>query len=594
MKKQRVNRGKGFSLKWGLAAIILTCWVLPILVIMVTVGYYSNTQMQSQIAETLTNSTAAAVKLVQSSLNSAMDASRAASYDPAVKSAYAEYRTSGDHIALYDSVVTYLSRQYRYNDAFSCTMLYFMDAPEVIYYTNNNANKDGYANVRQFQDAAAPAAAARLKELETRIGFLYAGDRLYMLRNIVDSSFTPYAAIIMEIDSEVLFSGLRSILWLEAAQVRLEDAAVRLAGDDTAMLSSPENAEERNGVRYEFTKDAVLLEWQGKLDHIGLSCLMRVDREPLMDRLSVLNDLMLPITLMVIPLLVLFIWAFYRYVTKPVRHMVEAAERIEQGDRGYQMEAMPESREFRYLVTRFNSMSASMKEQFEKSYNEQLALQDARMKALQSQINPHFLNNTLEIINWEARMAGNVNVSRMIEALSTMLTAATARGGKSTAHLSEELAFVDAYLYIISVRMGARLTVEKYIDEELLPLPVPRLIMQPVVENAVEHGIANRPSGRLIIRVYGRQGWLYLEVENDGVLQPEDKAAIERLLAWDGSTEDGAARSTQLGIRNVNHRLKLLFSGEAGLSIVQTPEGNTLARILLPINEEAPLQTPPG
>ncbi len=578
-KQHERGYGKGFSLKWGLVAIALTCWVLPILVIMLTVGYYSNSQIRTQIADTVTTGAAAAVKLVESSLLGAMGASRSASYDPAVKNAYAEYIADGDEVALYDAVMTYLSRQYHYNDAFSCTMLYFVNAPDTVYYTNSTANKDGYTSVRRFKENAAAICYKRLETLGTKINFLYTGDRLYMLRNIVDERFTPFAAIVMEIDADVLFSGFKSIVWLEAASVQIGETSIPLVGEPSA----PESASQANGVYYAFEESAVALLSRSRLENDVLTCVMRVDSAPLTDRLSVLTNMILPMTLLVIPLLALFIWAFYRYVSRPVNQMVDAAERIEHGERGYQMETMPESREFRYLVRRFNSMSASMKEQFERSYNEQLALQDARMKALQSQINPHFLNNTLEIINWEARMAGNVNVSRMIEALSTMLAAATARGGKSTAHLSEELAFVDAYLYIISVRMGSRLTVKKEIDETLLPLPVPRLIMQPVVENAVEHGIANRPTGMLTLRVYRQDDRLCLEVENDAPLRPEDKESIERLLGWDGSTED-KLKSTQLGIRNVNHRLKLLFSEAAGLTIAQTPGMSTVAKIVLPID----------
>ena len=82
------------------------------------------------------------------------------------------------------------------------------------------------------------------------------------------------------------------------------------------------------------------------------------------------------------------------------------------------------------------------------------AAQRAQIKALQSQINPHFLNNTLEIINWEARIEGNDRVSAMIEALSTMLNAALDRDGRTQIPLKEELGYVEAYLYIIRERLG--------------------------------------------------------------------------------------------------------------------------------------------
>ena len=220
--------------------------------------------------------------------------------------------------------------------------------------------------------------------------------------------------------------------------------------------------------------------------------------------------------LFTVPLMALVIWIFYRFISKPISAMIEASQKIESGEIGYQIQPLPDSNEFNYLTERFNSMSHQLKVQFERSYQEQIALQDARIKALQSQIDPHFLNNTLETINWEARISGDEKVSNMIEALSTMLSAATARGGETMISLAEELTYVNAYLYIISVRFGKRLSVKKEIDETLLGEKVPRLVMQPIVENAIEHGIAPHRNGDLILRIYRQEEKIVMEVENSG------------------------------------------------------------------------------
>ena len=204
------------------------------------------------------------------------------------------------------------------------------------------------------------------------------------------------------------------------------------------------------------------------------------------------------------------------------------------------------------------------------------------MKALQSQISPHFLNNTLEIINWEARMANNEKACRMIEALSTMLDAAMARGGSSVVTISEELRYVDAYLYILSERYGERLRVDKQIDETLLDQLVPRLILQPIVENAMEHGIEKRANGAITLRIFAKKH-LYLEVENDGSMTQQDRENIKTLLDWDGASEEEENRPGRIGIRNVNRRLKILYGGEFGLSIEEIAPGCILARITLPL-----------
>jgi two-component system sensor histidine kinase YesM len=196
------------------------------------------------------------------------------------------------------------------------------------------------------------------------------------------------------------------------------------------------------------------------------------------------------------------------------------------------------------------------------------------------------LNNTLEIINWEARMNGDVAVSRMIEALSTMLTAATDRDGKANVQLREELEYVDAYLYIISVRLGKRLTVSRDIDSELLDVMVPRLILQPIVENAVEHGVSPRMQGSIALRVYRNHDDLVLEVENDGEMSSRDIETVERLLHWDGQSEQPSVNSARLGIRNVNQRLKILYKERCGFTIEPTEGGRTLARVVIGLSAD--------
>lgn len=132
-----------------------------------------------------------------------------------------------------------------------------------------------------------------------------------------------------------------------------------------------------------------------------------------------------------------------------------AAKKIEEGNFGTHLDADDlASAEFGYLSDSFNNMSDKLQYQFERIYKEELALRDARIMALQSQINPHFFSNTLEIINWEARLSGNIKVCKMIEALSTMLSAAMDRNARPLVHLSEEAMYVDSYLYIIRERLS--------------------------------------------------------------------------------------------------------------------------------------------
>lgn len=286
--------------------------------------------------------------------------------------------------------------------------------------------------------------------------------------------------------------------------------------------------------------------------------------------------------LLAVPTLLFVIWMFNRSVTVPINALVNASEHVQAGERGFQISELPNSLELVRLSEHFNSMSRELKNQFEHSYTEQLALQDARIKALRSQINPHFLNNTLEVIAWEARMSKDDKVSRMIEALATMLDAATARGGVASGTVRQELTYVDAYLYILSERYGERLTIHKQIAPETLNALVPCLILQPIVENAIEHGVSLREHGALWLRSFLEGDALVFEVENDGKMSERDEEQIASLLRWDGSVESEVIGSERIGIRNVNRRIKLIYGETGGLSIAMASSERVLARILIP------------
>lgn len=199
--------------------------------------------------------------------------------------------------------------------------------------------------------------------------------------------------------------------------------------------------------------------------------------------------------------------------------------------------------------------------------------------ALQSHINPHFMNNTLEIINWEARLNGDEKVSKMIEALSTLLDAAMDRRKIPEVPLSQEMIYVNAYLYIASERLGKRLKVVKELDEEAMQCYVPRLIMQPIIENAVEHGVVPRGEGTVTLRSYIKEQFLVLEVENDGKMTSEDEERIRRLLSPDYDTSRES--SGNLGIANVNQRLKILYGEACGLTIAYEGNDKVISRLLI-------------
>ena len=172
----------------------------------------------------------------------------------------------------------------------------------------------------------------------------------------------------------------------------------------------------------------------------------------------------------------------------------------------------------------------------------------------------------------------------MIDALSTMLNAAMDRDGRAVIALREELGYVDAYLYIIKERLGERLDIVKQIDEQLLDIPIPRLILQPLVENAVEHDISGQHRGKLVLRVYHEAERLFLDVEHNGVISERDGENIRQLLSGPPQHSEQVQKTGSVGLRNVNQRLRLLYGENSTLSIEQIGPEQILARIAMPLN----------
>lgn len=569
-----------FSLKWGLVCIIVLCWIFPIALISGGTGYYITHNINDQIAGTITTSANNSVKIAANQINSAISSSRYASYNPAIKDAYTSFLATKDINALYDRITAFLLQQYKYDDKFLVTALYFCNEPENIYYTFNVAY-NATSGVREYGEHVHKQVQELSGTLGTDVGFLNVDGRLYMVRNILGSDYKPYAVLTMQLNTDNMFAGIKNIVWETDTTIWLNDTPAVLKG---AQLD-PEKlgiAFKENSQTFRNIGGRSYLYGRNQTGACLFSYAIGVDNSPLEAEFSGLRTALALMLLFAVPLLAVVVWFFTRNVSRPIDRLIGEAKNIEQGHFGAQIAEHFHSSEFQYLTDAFNSMSYKLKYQFDRIYKEELALRDARIMALQSQINPHFLNNTLEIINWEARLSDNVKVSRMIEALSTMLDAALDRNGKPIVHLSEEMMYVDAYLYIISERLGKRLTVKKEIDSSLLDLYVPRLILQPIIENAVEHGIQPQQKGVIVIRISRAENRLLFEVENDGVMTPEDESRIERLLSDDYDAANESANN--LGIRNVNQRLKIIYGESSGLSIKMNRNGNAVAKIVIAID----------
>ncbi len=576
MRYDRNRIGKGFSvimkrtphsLRSKLLIVIFICWIVPVMVLIGLTVLFVGREYRRTARSILETDAAGALQQTEMLFSQAFNDSKAVSYDGAIPLAYRSYQTDGDVAGLYRTATDYLSQEYSRNEYLKGAMIGFWENQSLVPYTSAKGSVGGrlsYSFPREVRNEILEAMA----DADTAIRVLACNDQLYIARNLMGRDFVPYATIIMHMNEQQILGPVSSLRHVGDIQL-LIDGTLLVDGNGYRSVS----ADSMPQGEYSFSTQT----------DDGHRFLLFATPAPLRLWVDVpaLTIIAICVLLAVLLLLPVMIVLFRRYVTKPVDTLVKATERIGEGERGYTIEESANSQEFSSLYTHFNGMSVELKEQFERLYLEQQALQQAKVRALQMQINPHFLNNTLEIINWEARIAGNDKVSDMIEALSVMLDAALDRSSRGTAPLREELKYADAYLYIIHERLGDGLVVQKKVDQDILDTLVPRLILQPIVENAVEHDLTPARGGRLHIRATREDEVLLLEVEHDGRLNEADQRNIQEQL--EEETEPASLKGGHVGLKNVHQRLRLLYGEKAGMSIQNTSEGTILVRVRIPL-----------
>jgi two-component system sensor histidine kinase AlgZ len=204
---------------------------------------------------------------------------------------------------------------------------------------------------------------------------------------------------------------------------------------------------------------------------------------------------------------------------------------------------------------------------------EALALaRDAELRALRYQLHPHFLFNTLNAISTLVAEQRNADANRMLARLADLLRAMLERGDAHEVPLAEELALTGHYLDIEKIRLGERLALDLRVGPDLLQAAVPALLLQPLVENAIRHGIAPRPGGgRLELHVERAEGQLELRLRNQGVTR----------------TDAVAASHPAIGLRNVRERLARLYGAAHGFEFELAADGDCHVRISLPLHTVA-------
>lgn len=224
------------------------------------------------------------------------------------------------------------------------------------------------------------------------------------------------------------------------------------------------------------------------------------------------------------------------------------------------------------LTNRFGHMMHRINELVNEGYKNKIIQKEAELKALKSQITPHFLYNTLSFINWKALKSEDHEISQMVTSLSKFYRTALNRGDNIIS-VKEEVVNVQAYLDIILTTSGHNFDVHYHIDDEVYGYGMINLILQPIVENAVKHGINQKTDGKGLLEISARirQEVIEFEIRDNGPGIPPQLA--ERLLS---------TPTAGYGLKHVDERIKLIFGADFGLSIEHSPVPGTCMRVTIP------------
>lgn len=545
-------------------------------------------KIHAQVERSVTTSLEKATEILELQLAESETASKNASYLNVIREAYLTYQGGGSRRDFQTTVFTFLEQQYMFNQNCRSVNLVFREYPDEIYYTYNNSTGGTYRDITYFKAYVARDLLEEMDALDTRTELRSYDGRLYMIRNLVDSKFHPFAILAIELNEDSLMESMKSVWGYKNAAIYLDGEYCLSLEDEGDILYSEKQRDRLENsdcfMDYDETGQEPYVYKRMKLYHSTLDCVVDLDRSSIFAEITTIRYAYMILAIFALPLVLIIYNFLNKWVNRPVQDLIKVFDMVRAGEYGTQIQNMANSEEFYHMEESFNYMSSQLKEQFEKIYKEEIALRDARIMALQSQINPHFLNNALEIINWEARLNGNMRVSQMIESLSTMLEATMNRKADPYNTVAEEMEYVDAYLYIITQRYGEKFTCRKEIDESLLNYKIPRLIVQPIAENAIEHGMSITREGELVIRLYRkREDLLCIEIENNRPLSEEDQAKIHKLLNEEPDPQK--EHRVSLGIRNVDQRLRMMYGPECGLFVTNNKNNHTVSTILVKIDE---------
>ena len=289
------------------------------------------------------------------------------------------------------------------------------------------------------------------------------------------------------------------------------------------------------------------------------------------------------LAVVVLAVAVLTSWLLSRLIGKPLRGLASAMESFESDADHFTYRPVGGTREVQELSDSFEHMVLRIQELMTTVREEEVNLRKTELKALQAQINPHFLYNTLDSIAWMCEQGRNADAVKMVHALARLFRISISRGHELIP-IAKELEHAESYLQIQMYRYKNQFTYTFDVDPDCLGYYCNKITLQPIIENSINHGLDLMvDEGRIDVRVRFDGDDIVFSVQDNGVgMSPEQLEAI---------MQHGPTDRTGIGIKPVNARLKIYFGRNYGLSITSEPDVGTCVEIRMPRIREGDYET---
>lgn len=280
------------------------------------------------------------------------------------------------------------------------------------------------------------------------------------------------------------------------------------------------------------------------------------------DRVLIVKTFILVLILLLI-ISVLISYLLSKRLSNPIKELSKKMEEVRRGDRSTRFD-IKTGDEIEMLGESFNNMVEDIDRLIQEVYIKQYLLKEAEIKELKSQIDPHFLYNTLESVKWLIKLNENKKAAMMITALGKLMRESI-ENKNDIVSIREDLKFIDNYITIQKIRFEDKIEVVKSIDESLLDKKIPKYMIQPLVENAIIHGIEPlEDKGLLEIRITNNDGRICIQVVDNG--------------KGIGTNKSG----NSIALENIKKRLELYYGGDFEMDLYRH-EGNTISEIIIPM-----------